>query len=62
MTLAKTTKISERVNLQLRVDAFNIFNHAQFKNPDTNIYSGTFGQITDTYDPRILQLGARFQF
>jgi hypothetical protein len=62
MTLAKSTKITERVNLQLRVDAFNLFNHAQFKNPDTNIYSGTFGQITDTYDPRILQLGARFSF
>ncbi len=62
MTLAKTTKITERVNMQLRVDAFNIFNHAQFKNPDTNISSGTFGQITDTYAPRILQLGARFSF
>ncbi|MDT8067331.1 MAG: carboxypeptidase regulatory-like domain-containing protein [Terriglobia bacterium] len=62
MTLAKTTKITERVTMQLRVDAFNIFNRAQFKNPDTNLYSNTFGQITDTYDPRILQLGARFSF
>jgi len=62
LTLAKTTKLTERVSLQLRLDSFNLFNHAQFKNPDTNIYSGTFGQITDTYDPRILQLGARFQF
>jgi hypothetical protein len=62
LTLAKTTKITERVNMQLRVDAFNIFNHAQFKNPDTNIVSSTFGQITDTYAPRILQLGARFSF
>jgi outer membrane receptor protein involved in Fe transport len=62
LTLAKTTKITERVSLQLRLDSFNLFNHAQFKQPDTNIYSGSFGQVTDTYDPRILQLGARFQF
>lgn len=62
MTLAKTTKITERVSMQLRLDAFNVFNRAQFKNPDTNIFSSTFGQITDTYAPRILQLGARFSF
>lgn len=62
LTLAKTTKLTERVSLQLRLDSFNIFNHAQFKNPDNNAYSDTFGQITDTYDPRILQVGARFQF
>jgi hypothetical protein len=62
MTLAKTTKLTERVSLQLRLDSFNLFNHAQFKNPDTNIFSDTFGQVTDTYAPRILQLGARFQF
>jgi hypothetical protein len=62
LTLAKTTKLTERVSLRLQLDSFNLFNHAQFKNPDTNIYSDTFGQITDTYAPRILQLGARFQF
>jgi hypothetical protein len=41
---------------------FNILNHAEFKGPSTNINSGIFGQITSTYDPRIIQLAARFQF
>jgi hypothetical protein len=60
--LAKTTSITERVNAEFRVEAFNIFNHAEFQNPDTNITDGTFGQVTSTYDPRILQLALRVTF
>ncbi len=48
LTLAKTTPITERVNSEFRIDAFNLFNHAEFNNPDTNIYDSTFGQITNT--------------
>lgn len=33
LALSKTTKISEQVALQVRVDAFNIFNHPNFANP-----------------------------
>jgi hypothetical protein len=62
LEVAKTTKLSERVSMQLRVEMFNIFNHAQFKTPDTNINDETFGQITSTYDPRIIQFAARFTF
>jgi hypothetical protein len=32
-SLAKDTKLNERVNMQLRVDFFNIFNHPNFANP-----------------------------
>jgi hypothetical protein len=31
--LSKNIKMTERFNLQLRVEAFNIFNHANFENP-----------------------------
>jgi hypothetical protein len=50
------------VKLHLRFDAFNLFNTIQWKDPDNNISSPTFGQITDTYDPRILQLALRLAF
>ncbi len=60
--IAKTTKITERVSMQLRGEMFNLLNHAEFKGPSTNINSGLFGQITSTYDPRIIQLAARFVF
>jgi hypothetical protein len=32
-SLTKDTKLSERVNMQLRADFFNIFNHPNFANP-----------------------------
>jgi hypothetical protein len=74
MTLSKVTKITESKELELRVEAFNLFNHAQFTNPDGGIDSGppsfvngvnqggTFGLVTSARNPRILQLGARFTF
>lgn len=62
MALSKATKITEHTSLQIRAEFFNIFNHAEFQEPDTNISSGTFGQVTSTYDPRIIQFGGRFTF
>ncbi|HKV62361.1 MAG TPA: carboxypeptidase regulatory-like domain-containing protein [Candidatus Acidoferrum sp.] len=73
MTLAKTTSITERLKLEIRVDAFNLFNHTEFGNPSTNITSSKFGRVTTTGDPgnavvavdpkeRVLQLAARFTF
>jgi outer membrane receptor protein involved in Fe transport len=62
MALAKTTPITERISAELRLEAFNIFNHTEFQNPDTNPNSGTFGQVTTTFAPRILQLAARITF
>lgn len=48
--------------LELRFETFNTFNHTQFNNVDGNSGDGNFGQVTSTYDPRTLQLGAKFQF
>jgi hypothetical protein len=62
MAFAKTTKITEHTAIELRTEFFNIFNHAEFTNPDTNLANPTFGQVTNTYDPRIIQFGARFTF
>jgi hypothetical protein len=73
MTASKTTAITERLKLEIRADVFNLFNHAEFGNPSTNITSKKFGRITTTGDPgtstipvdpkeRIIQLAARFTF
>jgi hypothetical protein len=62
LALAKTTSITEHVAAELRLEAFNIFNHTEFSNPDTNINSGTFGQEVTTADPRILQVAVRLTF
>lgn len=52
----------ESANLQLRLDVFNTLNRVNLLPVDYNIGSSTFGQSTNTYQPRIMQLGARFQF
>ena len=63
LALAKTTALyGERLKLEFRAEFFNILNHAEFSNPDTNINSGTFGQILTTADPRIIQLALRLSF
>ena len=58
----KTAIFGERLNAEFRVEFFNIFNHAEFELPTLNIEDPSFGQITSTYDPRIIQLAARLTF
>ncbi|MBZ5550706.1 MAG: TonB-dependent receptor [Acidobacteriia bacterium] len=64
IALEKSTNlVGERTKLLFRVEAFNIFNHAEFRPPSAiSVLSGTFGQITGTYDPRILQLALKLTF
>ena len=51
-----------KLSLEVRADFFNVLNQAQFNNPSTTFTSGTFGQISSTGDPRIIQLSGRFTF
>lgn len=63
LALAKTTPIfRERVKLEIRAEAFNLFNHTEFSNPVTTITDPLFGQIIGTADPRIIQVAARITF
>ena len=62
MALAKTTRITESKELQLRFEAFNLFNHAQFSNPTGEINSSQFGLVTSARPARILQIGLKFLF
>ncbi|MGB6979388.1 MAG: hypothetical protein WBD66_09295, partial [Candidatus Acidiferrales bacterium] len=73
MALLKTTKITESKSLELRFEAFNVWNHTQFGGPNgsynarsydpvTGVQNGGFGFITSANAPRILQIGAKFHF
>jgi hypothetical protein len=62
LALSKHFVVKEGYDLEFRVDAFNLLNSAQFSNPDTNIGDPSFGQISSTADPRILQLALHFKF
>lgn len=62
LSLFKNLKLTESLGLQLRLEAFNVFNHTNFQDIDTNMFSSTFGQVLTTHNPRVLQLGAKFNF
>jgi hypothetical protein len=58
----KDTRITERINFQLRFEFFNIFNRANYANIDNNIADGIFGQATASHQPRFWQIGAKISF
>jgi hypothetical protein len=68
LAVYKDTEVREGMTLQLRMDAQNAFNHAQFSNPITTLGPagdiGEFGlgDVTSDAGPRIVQLGVRFIF
>ena len=49
-------------NLQLRAEAFNVFNRVNLGQPDGNLASPTFGRSTQAYPGRGVQLGMRMEF
>ena len=65
MSIYRTFSISEKVKFQLRAEALNATNHANFNLPDANVNSTTFGYITSTYganQSRQWRFGARLSF
>jgi hypothetical protein len=65
LTIYRTFSVSERVKFQLRAEALNATNHANFNLPDANVNSTTFGFITSTFGPnqsRQWRFGARLSF
>ncbi len=62
-SLFRTVKITERFDLQLRVDAANLFNSPHFNNPNGDLTSGSFMEINGAkFDERQFRLGVRFSF
>lgn len=53
----------EGMSLQLRADAFNVFNHTNWNGPTVNnVGAASFGQITSALPARLLQFGVKFAF
>jgi Carboxypeptidase regulatory-like domain len=76
-TLSKNLRFSERFGIQLRGEAFNIFNWTNFRGLNTAVFNTTtapntispvgngtsvFGQISSVRDPRVIQLGIKLNF
>jgi len=65
MALQKELTLVEGKTVQFRMEAFNVFNHAQFFGAaavNGNISSAGFGQFVNAASPRLIQVAARFTF
>jgi len=69
IALMKNVNVGDLGRLQLRVEFFDLFNHANLGQPGNVVGAPTFGQITNTRFPtgesgssREIQVAARFNF
>jgi hypothetical protein len=68
-SIFKNFRLYDRLRLQFRVEAFNVFNHTNFQLGTTtssldaaNLNNPHFGQAEGTFNPRQLQFALRLSF
>jgi hypothetical protein len=60
LSVIKNTKLTERVNLQLRFESFNAFNRVEFNGPNVSPTASGFGTISGSPNlARAVQMAAR---
>jgi Carboxypeptidase regulatory-like domain/TonB-dependent Receptor Plug Domain len=60
--LLKNFRFSDSISLQMRAEAFNLFNHTNFWIIDTGLGDGSFGQATSAHAPRMMQFSGKIYF
>jgi hypothetical protein len=59
----KNFHVYDKLTGKFSVEAFNLFNRAQFNAPDSNLADGAFGTVTSQKNlPRVLQFAVRFSY
>ncbi len=60
LSIARSIKATSALSLDVRVEAFNVFNRVVFSAPNTNFSSNSFGVISgQDNSPRRMQLGLK---
>lgn len=61
-SLSRIFKVYDRLNMNLRLESFNLFNHPFLNTFTTTLSSSSFGWATAAADPRIMQAAVKFTF
>ena len=61
-SLFRNIQITERLELQLHAESFNLFNHTNFGQPSVTVGSASNGTIASAADPRTFQLALKLRF
>ncbi len=69
LSLMKRQRLGEGLELEFRVEAFNVFNNVNWRlrqnrlgDIQENINDTNFGRLVDTFNPRLLQLALKISF
>ena len=63
LAVSRLIGLTQTQRVELRLEAFNLFNRFNWGLPALNFNAGTFGRITTmTGTPRIIQFGIKYDF
>src|SRR5207237_1763286 len=62
LMIGKTFRVTERLNLEFRAEAFNISNTPPLNDPNGSFGSAAFGSITSAGNPRVFEFVGKVHF
>jgi Carboxypeptidase regulatory-like domain/TonB dependent receptor-like, beta-barrel len=62
LMIGKTFRITERLNLECRAEAFNVSNTPPLNDPNGSFGSAAFGSITSAGNPRVFEFAGKIRF
>ena len=63
LAVSKLTSLGESTSVEFRAEFFNALNMVNFRRPESDLTSGSFGEITRTRGgPRVIQFGLKLRF
>jgi hypothetical protein len=62
LSLVRSFRFGNGQRVEARVEAFNAFNWFLLGDPNTTLSSPTFGRITSSGDPRVMQFAVKYEF